>query len=113
MPDLPFRVSRSAFRVGRRRGGMRVVVQRVSRAAVRVHGRVTGSIGVGFLVLAGFAPADSEERLIWMADKVLGLRVSGDAAGRVNRAPAGVVGAPPGAWQCQTAWGVQKCPRPG
>src|SRR5436309_1668089 len=61
MPDLPFRVSRSAFRVGRRRGGMRVVVQRVSRAAVRVHGRVTGSIGVGFLVLAGFAPADSEE----------------------------------------------------
>src|SRR5437867_8346743 len=37
---------------------VRVVLQRVSRAAVRVHGRVTGSIGVGFLVLAGFAPAD-------------------------------------------------------
>src|SRR2546426_2150167 len=93
MPDLPFRVSRSAFRVGRRRGGMRVVVQRVSRAAVRVHGRVTGSIGVGFLILAGFAPADSEESLIWMADKVLGLRVFGDAAGKMNLALADVGGA--------------------
>src|SRR5438034_1814099 len=93
MPDLPFRVSRSAFRVGRRRGGMRVVVQRVSRAAVRVHGCVTGSIGVGFLVLAGFAPADSEESLIWMADKVLGLRVFGDAAGKMNLALADVGGA--------------------
>src|SRR2546422_3322491 len=72
---------------------MRVVVQRVSRAAVRVHGRVTGSIGVGFLVLAGFAPADSEESLIWMADKVLGLRVFGDAAGKMNLALADVGGA--------------------
>src|SRR3989449_2192500 len=72
---------------------MRVVVQRVSRAAVRVHGRVTGSIGVGFLILAGFAPADSEESLIWMADKVLGLRVFGDAAGKMNLALADVGGA--------------------
>jgi len=72
---------------------VRVVLQRVSRAAVRVHGRVTGSIGVGLLVLAGFAPADSEESLIWMADKVLGLRVFGDAAGKMNLALADVGGA--------------------
>src|SRR5438552_18573234 len=92
MPDLPFRVSRSAFRVGRRRGGMRVVVQRVSRAAVRVSGRVTGSIGVGFLVLAGFAPDDTEERLSWMADKILGLRLFSDPAGKMNLALAEVQG---------------------
>src|SRR5213596_3813327 len=93
MPDLPFRVSRSAFRVGRRRGGMRVVVQRVSRAAVRVNGRVTGSIGVGFLVLAGFAPSDTPDTLAWMADKLLGLRVFGDAEGKMNLALAEVHGA--------------------
>lgn len=64
---------------------MRVVLQRVSRAAVRVGGSVTGSIRVGFVVLAGFAPGDTEETLGWMADKVLGLRLFGDAEGRMNR----------------------------
>ncbi len=71
---------------------MRVVLQRVSRAAVRVEGRVTGSIGLGFLVLAGFAPTDTEERLAWMADKILGLRLFGDAAGKMNLALAEVKG---------------------
>ncbi len=65
---------------------MRVVLQRVSRAEVRIAGRVTGRIGVGFLVLAGFAPSDSEETLAWMADKVVGLRLFGDAAGKMNLA---------------------------
>ena len=72
---------------------MRVVVQRVSRAAVRVNGRVTGSIGVGFLVLAGFAPSDTGDTLAWMADKLLGLRVFGDAEGKMNLALADVHGA--------------------
>ncbi|OLC68236.1 MAG: D-tyrosyl-tRNA(Tyr) deacylase [Gemmatimonadetes bacterium 13_1_40CM_4_69_8] len=72
---------------------MRVVLQRVSRAAVRVEGRVTGSIGVGFLVLAGFAPSDTEDQLAWMADKVLGLRLFGDAEGKMNLALAEVGGA--------------------
>jgi len=69
------------------------VLQRVSRAAVRVNGRVTGSIGVGFLVLAGFAPSDVEDTLAWMADKLLGLRVFGDAEGKMNLALADVGGA--------------------
>ena len=69
------------------------MLQRVSRAAVRVDGRVTGKIGVGFLVLAGFAPGDGDETLGWMADKVLGLRVFGDAAGKMNLALADVHGA--------------------
>jgi D-aminoacyl-tRNA deacylase len=63
---------------------MRVVLQRVSRAAVRVEGRMTGSIGVGFLVLVGFSPADTEATLDWMAEKILGLRLFGDAEGKMN-----------------------------
>lgn len=64
---------------------MRVVLQRVKRAEVRVEGRVTGTVGPGFLVLAGFAPTDTEAQLSWMADKILGLRVFGDAEGKMNR----------------------------
>ena len=64
---------------------MKVVLQRVKRAEVRVEGRVTGSIGPGFLVLAGFAPTDTEAQLDWMAEKILGLRVFGDAEGKMNR----------------------------
>ena len=64
---------------------MRVVLQRVSRAEVRVASRVTGKIGPGFLVLAGFAPTDTEAQLEWMAEKILGLRVFGDAEGKMNR----------------------------
>ena len=72
---------------------MRVVVQRVSRAEVRIGGKSVGKIGVGFVVLAGFAPADSEDTLAWMADKLLGLRVFGDAEGKMNLALADVHGA--------------------
>lgn len=54
---------------------MRVVLQRVTRAEVRVGDRVTGRIGRGFLLLAGFTAGDSEETLGWMADKVVGLRL--------------------------------------
>jgi D-tyrosyl-tRNA(Tyr) deacylase len=64
---------------------VRVVLQRVSRAHVRVASRVTGSIGPGFLVLAGFAPTDTEAQLAWMAEKILGLRVFGDDDGKMNR----------------------------
>ena len=64
---------------------MRVVLQRAKRAEVRVEGRVTGKIGPGFLVLAGFAPTDTDVQLTWMAEKLLGLRVFGDAEGKMNR----------------------------
>ncbi|HYK81802.1 MAG TPA: D-aminoacyl-tRNA deacylase [Gemmatimonadales bacterium] len=72
---------------------MRVVLQRVTRAAVRVDGRTLGAIGRGYVVLAGFAPADTEASLAWMADKVVGLRLFGDAAGKMNLALADVGGA--------------------
>ncbi len=48
-------------------------------------GRVTGKIGPGFLVLAGFAPTDNDAALEWMADKILGLRLFGDDEGKMNR----------------------------
>jgi D-aminoacyl-tRNA deacylase len=64
---------------------VRVVLQRVTRAEVRVASRVTGRIGPGFLVLAGFSPTDTDVQLAWMAEKVIGLRVFGDAEGKMNR----------------------------
>jgi D-tyrosyl-tRNA(Tyr) deacylase len=72
---------------------VRVVIQRVSRAAVRVGGGVTGKIGTGFVVLAGFAPSDGDDALGWMADKILGLRLFADAEGKMNLALADVQGA--------------------
>lgn len=64
---------------------MRVLVQRVSRAAVHVGGTTVGQIGGGLLLLAGFRDADDEAVLAWMADKVVGLRIFADDAGLMNR----------------------------
>ena len=50
-----------------------------------MEGRVTGKVGPGFLVLAGFAPTDTDVQLTWMAEKILALRVFGDAEGKMNR----------------------------
>lgn len=63
---------------------MRVVLQRVSRAEVRVGGRVTGRIAGGLLILVGFAPTDTDATLDWMAEKILGLRLFGDPDGKMN-----------------------------
>jgi D-tyrosyl-tRNA(Tyr) deacylase len=65
---------------------VRVVVQRVSRAEVRVGGRVTGRIGPGFLLLVGIRRDDDDETLRWMADKILSLRLFSDDEGKMNRA---------------------------
>ena len=67
-------------------------MQRVSRASVRVNRATTGSIDVGYVVLAGFAPTDTDETLAWMAEKVLGLRLFADGEGKMNRALAEVGG---------------------
>lgn len=64
---------------------MRIVLQRVARARVTVQGRVTGEIGRGLLLLAGFREDDDEAVLRWMCDKVLGLRVFPDEEGKMNR----------------------------
>ncbi|MEQ8329073.1 MAG: D-aminoacyl-tRNA deacylase [Longimicrobiales bacterium] len=64
---------------------MRVVLQRVARAAVRVAGDTVGEIGPGHLVLVGFRDGDGPEQIAWMADKIVGLRVFPDDDGRMNR----------------------------
>lgn len=71
---------------------MRVVLQRVAEAEVTVENRVTGTVGLGLLLFVGFTSGDSEEKLVWMADKVVGLRVFADEDGKMNRSVAEVGG---------------------
>ena len=63
---------------------MRVVLQRVTTARVTVEGRVTGEIGAGLLLLAGFTATDTAEAADWMADKIATLRIFGDEQGKMN-----------------------------
>jgi D-aminoacyl-tRNA deacylase len=63
---------------------MRVVLQRVSRAEVRISGRVSGSIKRGFLLLVGFTSVDTEAEVQWMADKIISLRLFSDSEGKMN-----------------------------
>jgi D-tyrosyl-tRNA(Tyr) deacylase len=68
---------------------MRVLVQRVSRAEVRIRDgestRVAGRIATGYLLLVGFTHDDDVARLEWMAEKVAGLRLFPDDEGKMNR----------------------------
>jgi D-tyrosyl-tRNA(Tyr) deacylase len=71
---------------------MRAVVQRVSRAEVSVGGKCLGKIGPGFAVLLGVARDDTEADAEFIADRILGLRVFADAAGKMNLALGAVGG---------------------
>lgn len=71
---------------------MRVLLQRVSRAEVRVSGESVGRIGRGLLVFVGFTATDTDEHLEWMADKIIGLRIFGDAEQKMNLAVTDVAG---------------------
>lgn len=72
---------------------MLACVQRVSRAEVRVGGEVVGRIDLGLLVLLGVARDDTQADVRYLADKVAGLRVFEDSAGKMNLALADVGGA--------------------
>lgn len=63
---------------------MRVVIQRVSEAAVRVDGEVVGEIGQGLMVLLGIETADTEEDVDWLLNKTLNLRIFNDDKGVMN-----------------------------
>ena len=63
---------------------MRMVIQRVSRAEVRVRGQVVGSIGVGLLLLVAIERGDAEADLDGLAEKVLQMRIFEDSAGKMN-----------------------------
>lgn len=71
---------------------MRVVVQRVLSASVRVDGATVGEIGTGLLLLAGFAHGDGHDQVAWMAEKLLGLRIFADGDGKMNRSVVEVSG---------------------
>ena len=65
---------------------MRAVVQRVSRARVTVGSDLAGEIGSGLLVLLGVGKDDTEADADYLADKITGLRIFEDDAGKMNRA---------------------------
>lgn len=65
---------------------MRAVLQRVNRAAVSVNGKVSGSIGQGFLILLGVSDEDTEAVADKMADKICKLRIFQDENGKTNLA---------------------------
>lgn len=64
---------------------MRVIIQRVKEALVTVGDQITGRIGTGLLVLAGFEEADLPDDLDWMAQKLVKLRIFPDEQGVMNR----------------------------
>ena len=65
---------------------MRAVVQRVSRAEVRIGGNSRGNIGPGLLVYVGVGPDDSEEDALWLVRKIVPLRVFPDDTGKLSLA---------------------------
>ena len=64
---------------------MRIVVQRVLEAAVRVNHQITGQIGSGLLVFVGFEAADTEEDIAWITGKLVNLRIFNDEQGVMNK----------------------------
>jgi D-tyrosyl-tRNA(Tyr) deacylase len=63
---------------------MRAVIQRVTHASVHISGATHAQIGKGFLVLLGIEEADTIEDIIWLSNKIVGLRVFNDADEKMN-----------------------------
>lgn len=72
---------------------MRALLQRVSSARVDVDGRTVGSIGAGLLVFLGISRDDTEQDAAYLADRVIGLRIFSDNAGKMNLSVADTGGA--------------------
>lgn len=71
---------------------MRAVLQRVSAARVRVAGQVVGEIARGLVVLLGVGREDDERDTTYLVDKVAGLRIFEDDAGKMNRSVGEIAG---------------------
>lgn len=63
---------------------MKIVIQRVSEAAVTIENIVKSSIGKGYLVLLGIEEIDNTEDIEWLCKKIIGLRIFADAEGKMN-----------------------------
>jgi D-tyrosyl-tRNA(Tyr) deacylase len=92
MPVGPIDLAKKAAQPADYAPIVRLVVQRVSRASVRVRGDLVADIGRGLLVLVGVGHGDGETDAAWLAGKVFGLRVFEDAEGKMNRSLADVDG---------------------
>lgn len=65
---------------------MKIVIQRVARASVKVDNRITGQIGKGLLIFLGVEEADTDDMLQKYVDKIIKLRIFEDENGKTNRA---------------------------
>lgn len=63
---------------------MRVVVQKVKNASVKVNNQLVGEINNGLMVLAGYEPSDSKEDISWMVQKIIKMRIFDDSENRLN-----------------------------
>jgi D-aminoacyl-tRNA deacylase len=64
---------------------MRACIQRVSEASVTINGAIVGRIGRGLVVLLGVGQKDGPMEVEWLANKIVGLRIFEDDAGKMNR----------------------------
>ena len=64
---------------------MRTIIQRVTKASVRIDNQVTGEIGPGLMVLVGIEEADGAEDIDWLCNKLVQLRIFDDETGVMNK----------------------------
>ena len=71
---------------------MRIVVQRVSEASVRIDNEIVGQIDAGMMVLLGIEEADDQSDADWIIQKIVGLRIFNDEEGKMNKSIAEING---------------------
>ena len=91
---------------------MRVVLQRVTEANVKVDGEIIGQIGNGLMILVGFGKEDTEEKLEWMVNKILNLRVFSDEDDKINLSVTDISGELLIVSQFTLYWNCKKGTRP-
>ena len=91
---------------------MRVVLQRVTEAIVKVDGEIIGQIGNGLMILVGFGKEDTEEKLEWMVNKILNLRVFSDEDDKINLSVTDISGELLIVSQFTLYWNCKKGTRP-
>ncbi|HXI00596.1 MAG TPA: D-aminoacyl-tRNA deacylase [Sphingobacteriaceae bacterium] len=71
---------------------MRAVIQRVTQASCTVENKITGAIQSGLVVLLGIEDSDEEDDLLWLAQKIAGIRIFSDDNGLMNKSLADIDG---------------------
>lgn len=91
---------------------MRVILQRVKEASVAVEQEITGAIGQGLLILAGFGKEDTEEQVDYMVRKILKLRIFSDREDKINLSVSDIHGELMVVSQFTLYWDCKKGTRP-